>query len=71
MQISSQDFQEAADGVYVHYGQHLDVDEGYQGDICNIGFIVGKSAIAIIDTVGVQKSHKSLKILFSKIFLNR
>ena len=49
MQISSQDFLEVANGIYVHYGQHLDVDEGYQGDICNIGFIVGKSAIAVID----------------------
>ncbi|MEK9770849.1 MAG: quinoprotein relay system zinc metallohydrolase 2 [Nitrosomonadales bacterium] len=68
MQISSQDFQEVADGVYVHYGQHLDVDEGYQGDICNIGFIVGKSAIAIIDTGGSPEVAQKLKNFIQQNF---
>ena len=43
---------EIAPGVFVHIGKHLDVDEGYDGDICNIGFIVGDDAIAVIDTGG-------------------
>jgi hypothetical protein len=28
-------------GIYVHHGAHLDIDDGYQGDICNISFVVG------------------------------
>ena len=43
---------EIAPGIYVHIGKHLDVDEGYDGDICNIGFIVGNDSIAVIDTGG-------------------
>jgi len=44
--------QEIGPGVFVHIGKHLDVDEGYDGDICNIGFIVGEESIAVIDTGG-------------------
>jgi quinoprotein relay system zinc metallohydrolase 2 len=43
---------EVKPNVFVHQGQHLDVDEGYQGDICNIGFIIGNKSIAVIDTGG-------------------
>ena len=44
--------QEIGPGVFVHIGKHLDIDEGYDGDICNIGFIVGDESIAVIDTGG-------------------
>ena len=27
--------EKVAEGVYVHHGQHLDIDTGYQGDICS------------------------------------
>lgn len=43
---------QVAPGVYVHFGQHKDIDEGYDGDIANIGFIVGSEAVAVIDTGG-------------------
>ena len=36
-------------GIYVHHGQHLDIDTGYQGDICNISFVVGSKGVAVID----------------------
>ena len=54
--------QEIGPGVFVHIGKHLDVDEGYDGDICNIGFIVGEESIAVIDTGG--------SYLVAKNFLN-
>lgn len=43
---------QVAAGIYVHQGVHEDFDEGYHGDIANIGFIVGKEAVAVIDTGG-------------------
>ena len=44
---------EVAPGVYVHQGAHRDFDEpDYDGDIANIGFVVGKQAVAVIDTGG-------------------
>lgn len=44
--------EEAAPGVYVHHGVHEDLDQGYHGDICNIGFIVGETGVAVIDSGG-------------------
>lgn len=41
-----------APGIYVHYGEHKDIDAGYGGDICNISFIVGSKGVAVIDTGG-------------------
>jgi quinoprotein relay system zinc metallohydrolase 2 len=43
---------QVAPGVYVHIGAHRDFDDGYDGDIANIGFIVGTEAVAVIDTGG-------------------
>lgn len=47
--------EKVADGIYVHHGLHEDLAEGYHGDICNIGFIVGSKGIAVIDTGGTFK----------------
>ena len=55
------DLIEVAPGIFVHQGKHFDVDESYQGDICNIGFIIGKDSVAVIDTGGSQVVGGSLK----------
>jgi len=34
------------EGIYVHHGEHLDIDEGYQGDICNLSVVVGNKGVA-------------------------
>lgn len=44
--------EQAAPGIYVHHGVHRDINTGYGGDICNIGFIVGKKGVAVIDSGG-------------------
>ena len=51
---------EVATGIFVHQGKHLDVDDGYQGDICNIGFIIGKNSVAVIDTGGSESMGYAL-----------
>ncbi|WP_232410953.1 quinoprotein relay system zinc metallohydrolase 2 [Methylophilus sp. 5] len=49
-----------AEGIYVHHGNHLDIDDGYQGDICNIGVVIGHDAIAVIDTGGSKHTGELL-----------
>jgi hypothetical protein len=53
--------EKVADGIYVHHGKHLDIDTGYQGDICNISFIVGNRGVAVIDTGGSLKVGAQLR----------
>ncbi|MEO6118841.1 MAG: quinoprotein relay system zinc metallohydrolase 2 [Methylotenera sp.] len=55
------------DGIYVHHGEHLDIDTGYQGDICNISFVVGSKGVAVIDTGGSLKVGNELKSAIKKV----
>ncbi len=55
------------DGIYVHHGQHLDIDTGYQGDICNISFVVGSLGVAVIDTGGSLKVGQQLRAAIKKV----
>ena len=52
---------QVAPGVYVHIGQHQDFEDGYDGDIANIGFIIGTEAVAVIDTGGSYAVGMALK----------
>ncbi len=54
------DVHKVAEGVYVHHGAHEDIAEGYQGDICNLSFIVGSKGVAVIDTGGMQSTGGKL-----------
>ncbi|HEU4708144.1 MAG TPA: quinoprotein relay system zinc metallohydrolase 2 [Methylophilaceae bacterium] len=57
--------EKVAEGIYVHHGVHEDLDEGYHGDIANIGFIVGSKGVAVIDSGGSlkvgQRLHESIR----------
>lgn len=55
------------DGIYVHHGVHLDIDEGYQGDICNASFIVGSKGVVVIDTGGSYKVGAQLRDAIRKV----
>lgn len=55
------------DGIYVHHGVHLDIDTGYQGDICNISFVVGSRGVAVIDTGGSLKVGQQLREAIRKV----
>ena len=68
-QTSAESFtvENLGDGIYVHHGLHLDIDTGYQGDICNASFIVGSKGVAVIDTGGSLKVGQQLREAIRKV----
>ncbi len=59
--------QHLGNGIYVHHGVHQDIDDGYQGDICNVSFIVGSKGVAVIDTGGSLKVGKALRTAIKSV----
>lgn len=55
------------DGIYVHHGEHLDIDTGYQGDICNLSVVVGSKGVAVIDTSGSLKVGQQLRAAIAEV----
>jgi quinoprotein relay system zinc metallohydrolase 2 len=52
---------EAAPGVYVHLGRPLSLDAPGHDDIANIGFVVGRKCVAVIDTGGSVRIGRELR----------
>lgn len=52
---------QVAEGIYVHQGLHAMPDRHNQGEIANIGFIVGERCVAVIDSGGSPKQGGALK----------
>lgn len=59
--------EDIGDGVYVHHGEHLDIDTGYQGDICNLSVVVGSKGVAVIDTSGSLKVGQQLRAAIAEV----
>ncbi|MBI5005944.1 MAG: quinoprotein relay system zinc metallohydrolase 2 [Nitrosomonadales bacterium] len=59
--------EQIAAGVYVHRGEHKDLEAGYGGDICNISFVVGDKGIAVIDTGGSPRVGSGLREAIRKV----
>lgn len=59
--------EQVANGVYVHRGVHEDLDDGYHGDISNIGFIIGSKGVAVIDSGGSLKTGQRLRAALREI----
>lgn len=51
---------QVAEGIYVHFGVHELPDKKNHGAIANIGFIVGSSCVAVIDTGGNPEQGRLL-----------
>ncbi|MBC7944675.1 MAG: MBL fold metallo-hydrolase, partial [Burkholderiales bacterium] len=52
---------EIAEGAYVSYGVNEDISRQNLGSISNIGFIVGKKCVAVIDTGGSIAVGRALR----------
>jgi quinoprotein relay system zinc metallohydrolase 2 len=52
---------QVAPGVFVHQGSQLSLDAPGHDDIANIGFIVGRSCVAVIDTGGSVSTGQRLR----------
>jgi quinoprotein relay system zinc metallohydrolase 2 len=52
---------EIAPGDFVHYGKPLPLDAPGHDDIANIGFIVGRRCVAVIDTGGSVRVGRALR----------
>ena len=56
-----------ADGVYVHEGVLEDVAPSNRGDIANIGFIVGRSCVAVVDTGTTLRLGQALRAAIRRV----
>jgi len=52
---------QVAPGVYVHHGKMVSLEDPHRDDIANIGFIVGKDCVAVIDTGGSIRIGEQLR----------
>lgn len=65
--VSALTVTEVATGIFVHFGQPELPNKENQGAIANIGFIIGDTCIAVIDTGGNPKQGIALKQTIAKI----
>lgn len=58
---------EVAPGVFVHRGTVAVFNPQNRGDVANVGFVVGRDAVAVIDSGGAAKIGAALREAITKI----
>lgn len=58
---------EIAQGVYVHEGLQEEASAANRGDLANIGFVVGKACVAVIDTGGTLAVGRALRAAVRRV----
>jgi len=56
-----------APGVYVHYGAQAEMSAANAGDIANLGFVVGTTCVAVIDTGGTYAVGRALRVAIRRV----
>jgi quinoprotein relay system zinc metallohydrolase 2 len=59
--------EEIASGVYLHRGAVADIDSPARADSANIGFIVGRECVAVIDSGGAIDTGRALKAAITSV----
>ena len=54
---------EVASGVFIHQGRQVGIDHPQRGDSANLGFIVGKKCVAVVDTGGSLATGTALRVV--------
>ena len=56
-----------APGVYVHYGAQAEMSVSNAGDVANLGFVVGATCVAVIDTGGTYSVGRALRLAIRRV----
>jgi quinoprotein relay system zinc metallohydrolase 2 len=56
-----------APGVYVHYGAQSEMSAANAGDVANLGFVVGATCVAVIDTGGTYAVGRALRLAIRRV----
>lgn len=54
--------QQLAPGIFIHRGTHEETSTANEGAIANVGFIIGKRCVAVIDTGGSMENGQRLRL---------
>jgi quinoprotein relay system zinc metallohydrolase 2 len=58
---------EIAPGIFVHAGEQAEASAENEGAIANIGFIVGSSAVMVVDTGGTEAEGERLRAAIRRV----
>ena len=67
LELRELEVENAAPGVYVHYGAPAEMTPVNAGDIANLGFVIGQKCVAVIDTGGTYAVGRALRLAIRRV----